>query len=387
MPDYREHISEARDLLELAAQSPEGRAAIRKWAADVTAALDQQEAEEEAGPDPAAEWRDAQAEAARDLGYDVALSETGGAGIELYPAVPGGDPALMLAGQYDNSGLAADGGTMRQYTEAELYQAAAQEEIDRYALQMQGRRPGPARPQYAGLRLPEPWQLDEADADDIVAATMDLAARAGERATFRLCAEAVDELSLSRTPETSGEQSSRAAALVSLAGRFPGSGSPAGDELELELARQREIDRISREHIGSRRDRIARALGAMPSEAETAEEEVDSIVERHRDMLSHEPRQGRTTMTSDREYNRYGEPADRITGGQPRKGGVMHPEVERLAREHGLYLGPPAGNETYPVPSAAERERQQRRATTRRGLFSIQELHRQALRSAAGSRG
>jgi len=63
----------------------------------------------------------------------------------------------------------------------------------------------------------------------------------------------------------------------------------------------------------------------------------------------------------------------------------VHPEVERLAREHALYFNDP--NTVYPVPSAAERERQQRRATNRRGLFTIQELHRQALRSAAGSRG
>ena len=54
MPDdYRDHILEARELLELAAQSAAGRHEIRKWAAEVAAALDQQEAEN----DPAAERR------------------------------------------------------------------------------------------------------------------------------------------------------------------------------------------------------------------------------------------------------------------------------------------------------------------------------------------
>jgi hypothetical protein len=375
MPDYRDHIEQARDLLELAAQSPEGRAKIREWAADVTAALDQQEAE---AADPAAERRAAQVQAAQDLGYaNIALSETGGAGTGLYPDVPGAGLGL--------AGAAGDGGTM-QYDPAAIYQAAAQDEIDRYALMMQGRRPGPARPQYAGLSVSEPSQLEEADAEDIVSATMQLAGITEGRATFRDVAEAVDELALSRTPETHRETSSRADALVSVSGMFPAR-SPAAGELDLELARQREVERISREHLGLGRssDRIARKQGAMPDEAELAEEEVARIVAANRHMLSHAPRKGRTTLTSDQEYDRYGEPVDHITGGQPRKGGVMHPESERLAREHGLYFNDP--NTVHPVPSAAERERQQRRATNRRGLFSIQELHRQALRSAASSRG
>jgi hypothetical protein len=88
MPDYREHIEQARDLLELAAQTSGGRTAIRKWAAEVTAALDQQEAGNEPA-DPAAERRAAQVRAAQDLGYtNIALSETGGSG-----------PAIMLGGQ------------------------------------------------------------------------------------------------------------------------------------------------------------------------------------------------------------------------------------------------------------------------------------------------
>ena len=382
MPDYRDHIEQARDLLELAAQSPEGRAKIREWAADVTAALDQQEAE---AADPAAERRAAQVRAARDLGYaNIALSETGGPGIELYPDVPGAGPGL--------AGAAGDGGTM-QYDPAAIYQAAAQDEIDRYALMMQGRRPGPARPQYAGLSVSEPWALEKADDADIVSATMQLAGTTEGRATFRDVAEAVDELSLSRTPETHRETSSRADALVSVSGMFPAR-SPAAGELDLELARQREIERISREHLGLGRssDRIARRQGAMPDEAELAEEEVARIVAANRHMLSYAPRKGRTTLTSDQEYDRYGEPVDHITGGQPAKGGIPHPEVERLAREHGLYLGPPAGNATYPVLSPRERERAERRARPghQAGLFSIPEMEarrRRGQQSAFGSRG
>ena len=370
MPDYREHILEARELLELAAQSAAGRHEIRKWAAEVAAALDQQEAEN----DPAAERRAAQVRAAQDLGYaNIALSETGGAAIELYPDGPGAGLGL--------AGTAGDGGTMR-YDPAAIYEAAARDEIDRYALMLQGRRPGPARPQYAGLSVSEPWPLDEADPDDIVQATMQLAGITEGGATFRDVAEAVDELALSRTPHTARETASRADALVSLAGMFPAR-SPAAGELDLELARQREVDRITHEHGRGAAGRIARRQGAEPDEAETAAEEVDSIVARHRDMLSHAPRQGRTHLTSDQDYDKFTRQND---GGQPARGGVMHPEVERLAREHGLLVGW-SPNTTYPVPSAAERERQQRRATNRRGMFTIQELHRQALRSAASSRG
>jgi len=369
MPDYRDHLDQAHGYLELAAQTAEGRAKIRKWAADVAAALDQQEAE---AADPAAERRAAQVRAARDLGYtNIALSETGGAGIELYPDVPGAGPGL--------AGAAGDGGTM-QYDPAAIYQAAAQDEIDRYALMMQGRRPGPARPQYAGLSVSEPSPLDEADADDIVQATMQLASRI-PGATFRDVAEAVDEIALS------GSTGDRADALVSLATRYaPASPSPAAGELDLELARQREIARVTSG------DRIARAQGAVPSEAETAEEEVRRIVAGNRDMLSEAPRRGRSTLTSDREYDRYGEPADHITAGQPARGGVMHPEVERIAREHGLYLGPPAGNERYPVLTPRERERAERRARPghQDGLFSIPEMEarrRRGQTSAFSSRG
>jgi hypothetical protein len=385
MPDeYREHISGARDLLELAAETAEGRAAIRRWCGQVIEALPE---DEPAVPDPAAERRAAQVRAARELGYTtIALSETASAGIGLYPDIPG----VQAAGHYEDSGLypgrpgqAGSGGTM-QDDMAALHQAAAQDEIDRYALMMQGRRPGPARPQYAGLSVSEPRPLDEPDDADIIQATMQLAGITEGGATFRDVAEAVDELALSRTPETHRETSSRADALVSLAGMFPAR-TPAAGELDLELARQREIARIAREHGRGAAGRIARRQGAEPDEAETAQEEVDSIVERHRDMLSHAPRQGRTHLSSDEDYDKFGRQND---GGQPARGGVMHPEVERLAREHGLLVGW-SPNTTYPVLSPRERERAERRARPghQAGLFSIEQMHRKAMRSAASSRG
>jgi len=398
--DYLEHLEEARELIQLAGETDEGRAAARRWLRQVISAVGDAEPVvlQPVPPELAGSGYIANRDAMRRSGYDattVALSETGGAGIELYPDPRAGtgssDPVIML-GQYDNGGPAADGGTM-QYDPAAIYQAAAQDEIDRYALMMQGRRPGPARPQYAGLSVSEPWALEKADDADIVSATMQLAGTTEGRATFRDVAEAVDELSLSRTPETHRETSSRADALVSVSGMFPAR-SPAAGELDLELARQREIERISREHLGLGRssDRIARRQGAMPDEAELAEEEVARIVAANRHMLSYAPRKGRTTLTSDQEYDRYGEPVDHITGGQPAKGGIPHPEVERLAREHGLYLGPPAGNATYPVLSPRERERAERRARPghQAGLFSIPEMEarrRRGQQSAFGSRG
>jgi hypothetical protein len=326
------------------------------------------------GLNSAVEWRAAQVRAARELGYDaVALSGVGGAG-------------------HVDSGPAGNGGTM-EYDLAAIHQAAVQDEVSRLSLLMQGRRPGPARPEYAGLKLTEPLPAEEPDEDldDLVrAATLELAGRTGNRLDYNEAAAAVDELVALGDPDGVLDQehgivrserltdpAARAAALIELSGMLPG----AGDDEVIGLARRRESDRI------------ARRKGAMPDEAETAEEEVDSIVKRHRDMLSHAPREGRAVMhvNSDRyNYDRYGEPiVDRITGRQPAKGGVMHPEVERLAREHGLYLGPPAGNERYEVPSARERKRQERRARPghQAGMFSIEELHRGAMRSALSSRG
>ena len=96
MPDYRQHIEGARDLLELAAQTPEGRAAVRRWAGEVADSLPEHEPPD-AVPDPEAEWRAAQLRAAQQLGYEnLALSETGRAG---HRAVPGRPPGRPLRGQ------------------------------------------------------------------------------------------------------------------------------------------------------------------------------------------------------------------------------------------------------------------------------------------------
>src|SRR5439155_3472480 len=80
---------------------------------------------------------------------------------------------------------------------------------------------------------------DELDDADVVAATMELAARTGGRVSFGDVADAVDELTLSRDPETADTTAGRAAALAELAARLP------GGEDELELARRREVDRLS----------------------------------------------------------------------------------------------------------------------------------------------
>jgi hypothetical protein len=354
MPDdYLLSLERARDLIQLAGETSEGRSAARAWLRQVAAAVGEDE-------DPAAAHRAEQVRAAQDLGYDVALSETG-AGIELYPDL--GSPVVMLS---DDSGPAADGGTDMYYTEADLDEARQQDEIDRLGLMVQSRRP--ARPQYAGLRLSEPRPQDEVDAQDIVRAEMDLASRI-PGATFRDVAEAVDEIALS------GSTEDRADALMSLARRYaPATPSPAAGALDLELARQREI---------------ARAQGAEPDEAEVNKEEVARIVAAHQDMLTDKPRPGRTTLTSDSDYDKYSDASDCR---QPSRGGVMHPEIERLAREHGLYFGPPAGNASYPLKSPQRREAEERRARPghQPGMFSIPDLdarRRRGQQSAFGSRG
>jgi hypothetical protein len=368
--DYMARLEEARDLIQLAGGTAEGRAAARSWLRQVISAVGDAEPEvlQPVPPELVGTGYVVNRNAMRRAGYDattIALSETGGAGIELYP-----DPGA--AGPYDSDdypgpGPAWDGGTAVQYDNAALEQALvldnaaleqelARDEVDRYSLMLDGRRPGPARPQYAGLQLSQPRPAGEADPDDIVTATMELAARAGERVSFRDVAEAVDELALSR----GGETGARADAVVSLARRyFPDRGSPATADLDLELARQREIDRLTRGH-GRRglSDRIARRQGAEPDEAEAAEEEVDRIVADHRDMLTHEPaRRGLTHLSTDDDYDKYAEQND---ARQPSRGGVLHPEAERIARENGHYFQ--GANKTYPVPTAAERERQERRA-------------------------
>ena len=348
MPDYQDHISQARELLEMAAQTPEGRAEVRRWTQQVADALPGDEPD--AVLDPAAEWQAAQLRAAQQMGYgNLALSETGDAGIELYP-----DTGL---GHYDDAGLYPGPGSpdnnggqpVPQYSEAQLRQARQADDIMRYEMMLRG---GPQRPQYAGLTLSGDSPAEEADADDLVAATMQLSARTEGRASYAECAAAVDELS-------AGEPSRRAQALVDLARRYPG-GSPAADDLELDLARRREVDRLTGQP------------GTDPR--------VEQIIARNPGVLSREPRRGQTHVAVIQDEDST---QDRR---QPDRGGVLHAEVERIAREHGLYFG--GVNERYPVKSAAQREREQRRAApTRPGAFSIEELHRSAQRSASSSRG
>jgi hypothetical protein len=173
--DYMARLEEARDLIQLAGGTPEGRAAARSWLRQVISAVgDDEPAVLQPAPREVSGYT-LNRDAMRRSGYDattIALSETGGADVVLYPdSGPAGsydsgydDPGLALAMQYDNDAL-----------EQEL----ARDEVDRYSLMLDGRRPGPARPQYAGMRLSEPRPAEEADADDIVTATMELAARAG----------------------------------------------------------------------------------------------------------------------------------------------------------------------------------------------------------------
>ncbi len=108
MPDYQDRISEARDLLEMAAQTPEGRAAVRRWAGQVADALPEGEPPATT-VDAAAEWEAAQARraaqvaAAEQMGYaNLALSETGDA-VELYLADTG--PGHYDTGLYPGPGI------------------------------------------------------------------------------------------------------------------------------------------------------------------------------------------------------------------------------------------------------------------------------------------
>jgi hypothetical protein len=350
VPDgYMERLEEARELIQLAGETPEGRAAARSWLQQVAGAVGADE-DQPAVPDPAEQRRQAQVRAAEALGYEnLALSETGPAGIELYPDV--------RLGHYEDSGLYPgpgqlpdNGGQHMQYDAAAIAQALADDEVARYGLMLQGGRP--ARPQYAGLQLSSP-PAEELEDADLIAATLELSARTEGRATFGECADAAIELA-------GGEPSGRAGALLSLARRFPG-GSPAAQELELDLARRREVDRLS---------------AAPPDDPRVLE-----IIERNPGVLSRAPRTGQRHLSAIEDLGE--DPTDHR---QPAAGGVPHPEVERLLREHRLLLGLDP-NTRHPVPSARERERGQRRATNRRGGFDIEQLHRQALRSAASSRG
>ena len=373
--DYLEHLEEARELIQLAGETDEGRAAARRWLRQVISAVGDAEPVvlQPVPPELAGSGYIANRDAMRRSGYDattVALSETGGAGIELYPDPRAGtgssDPVIML-GQYDNGGPAADGGTTMQYDMAALHQAAVQDEVDRYSLMMDGRRPGPARPEYAGLQLSEPLPLEEADEQDIVQATMQLASRIGNGCSFRDVSEVA----------FSGGTGDRAAALVDLDQRFaPATPSPAAGALDLELARQREAEGVWRRHVSGQ-------------QGQELDARVADIVRRNPGMLADTPRHrgGQTHVSVSWEDGGYDKYADQPSTGQPAKGGVLHPEVERIAREHGLYFG--GVNETCPVPSARERERQERRARAghQGGLYDIPQWHRGATRMMAMPRG
>src|SRR5271165_2572170 len=99
MPDdYMTRLEQARELIQLAGETAEGRAAARGWLQQVQQAVDAPD-EPDAVPDPAAQQRAAQVRAAQQMGYDaISLSETGDAGCELYPADIG-------LGRYDDAGL------------------------------------------------------------------------------------------------------------------------------------------------------------------------------------------------------------------------------------------------------------------------------------------
>jgi hypothetical protein len=108
---------------------------------------------------------------------------------------------------------------------------------------------------------------------------------------------------------------------------------------------------------------------------------VADIVARNRDLLSETPRGPghRLDVIEDEDCTDHAAPS---------RGGVIHPEVDRILRQHGVLVGY-SGNESHPVKSAAQREREERRAEGGRpgGLRTIQELHRAAMRSAHSSRG
>jgi hypothetical protein len=350
VPDgYMERLEEARELIQLAGETPEGRVAARSWLQQVAGAVGADEDQPAPVPDPPTEWRAAQLRAAQALGYEnLALSETGPAGIELYPDVRLGH--YEDSGLYPGPGQSPDNGGqhMQPYDLGASVQALVDDEIARYSLMAQGGRP--ARPQYAGIQLSQPTQLEVDDAD-LIAATMELSARTEGRATFGEVADAADELA-------GGEPSGRAGALLSLAQRFPG-GTSAANELELDLARRREVDRLS----------------TVPPD----DPRVLEIIERNPGVLSRAPRTGQRHLSAI-------EDEDHTDHRQPSRGGEVHPEVDRLLREHGLLLGLDP-NTRHPALSARERERAQRRASTRRGLAGMEAMHRQALRSATSSRG
>lgn len=267
----------------------------------------------------------------------VAASEA--AGCELWPdtrpRVPAGEVSTPPAApEYDNAAL------------REAWQA---DEVARLGLQVQSG----VRVQPATVGFSAPGGDDDHLDDDVIrTATFDLAGRLG--VSFGLVADAVDELAASRDP------SDRAAALVELAARAGG------------------VSRTAREHMGE-------GAGLDPRVAE--------IIARNGDVLSEYParpapwlgeagRRGQWHVTVVEDEDDY---TDRR---QPSRGGVAHPEVARMLREHGALMGINP-NTVYPVRPAREREAAEQRARPghQAGLFSMQQLRRGALRSATSSRG
>jgi hypothetical protein len=72
---------------------------------------------------------------------------------------------------------------------------------------------------------------------------------------------------------------------------------------------------------------------------------------------------------------------------QPAAGGLMHPEVERILRQHGLLIGW-SPNTVTPVKSAQRREAEEQRARAghQPGQRSITDLHRGAMRTLGAGR-
>ncbi len=192
----------------------------------------------------------------------------------------------------------------------------------------------------------------------------------------------------------------RGAALVELAAIFPPEpGRPTPEEME--LSRRRDDDTgtapVSEAEgpgvvaglvarypgvLSHTPTRLALARSSVPAASDDvpAGAKVDDLVDRYPGMLSNAPRRGQTHTAVIKDE-------DTRDSRQPGRGGVVHPEVERLLRARNALMGLDP-NTVHPVKSAAERERGERRAqTTRRGGRSIEELHRSATRSATSSRG
>jgi hypothetical protein len=318
--EHREHITQARDLLELAAQTPEGRADLRGWLGQVMQALGREDGTQDApdGQDGTAWNRRALARS----GLTVALSAEGGEPQVLYLA---GDESTD-GGAHDNGGQA-----MPQYTEAELREAYLADEVARLSLVAMG---GPQRPQYAGLSVPEPAQADELDDADLAGAALELSARTGGQASFGDIADAADELALSRDADEGTTLAVRASALGELARSIPG-GDPS--ELEIEMAARREVGRLTGQ------------------DGPVLDGRVADIVARNRDLLSETPRgPGHHLDVIEDE-----DPTDHAN---PSRGGAIHPEVRRILEQHGVLVGYDGGSERIRPKSPALRAAERRRA-------------------------